>query len=217
MITWLDPNALPRFPQTSSALDEPNGLLAAGGALTVDWLIAAYSRGIFPWFSENEPILWWTPAPRAILLPEMFHLSRSLQKLIRQGQYKITRDRSFESVVRHCAETRADQAGTWIVETMIDAYVDMHQAGLAHSYECWDADDRLVGGLYGISLGQVFFGESMFSRVSNASKLCLNYLIESQEYKLIDCQMATQHLMSLGAIEVERDQFESMLKKFIKR
>lgn len=215
MIPWLDPYGAPQFPATMSALDEPNGLLAAGGALSVDWLTAAYYRGIFPWFGENEPVLWWSPAPRSILLPDNFHCSRSLQKLVRQGKYQITRNRSFEAVIRHCAQTRSGQAGTWIVETMINAYAAMHQAGLAHSFECWNADNRLVGGLYGVSLGKVFFGESMFSLASNASKLCLNHLVKTQQYELIDCQMTTPHLTSLGATEVERDQFEAMLEKFV--
>jgi leucyl/phenylalanyl-tRNA--protein transferase len=215
MIPWLDPKQPPCFPDTSLALDEPNGVLAAGGALGVDWLLAAYRLGIFPWFSDDEPILWWTPAPRTILLPSHFHLSKSLRKLIRKQSYRITQNLAFQSVIHHCAETREDQGGTWIVDPMINAYLTMHEAGHAHSIECWDAEDQLVGGLYGISLGSVFFGESMFSRTSNASKLCLHHLIHSGNYKLIDCQMATAHLMSLGAIEVDRDQFESMLNQFL--
>jgi leucyl/phenylalanyl-tRNA--protein transferase len=215
MIPWLDPKQPPCFPDTSFALDEPNGVLAAGGALSVDWLLAAYRQGIFPWFSDDEPILWWTPAPRTILLPSNFHLSKSLRKLIRKQPYRITQNLAFQSVIHHCAETRKDQAGTWIVDPMINAYITMHQAGHAHSVECWDAEDQLVGGLYGISLGSVFFGESMFSRANNASKLCLHHLIQSGNCQLIDCQMATAHLMSLGAIEVDRDQFESMLNKFV--
>ena len=215
MIPWLDPKQPPSFPDSSLVLNEPNGLLAAGGALSVDWLLAAYRQGIFPWFSDNEPILWWTPAPRTILLPNNFHLSKSLRKLIRQQSYRITQNHAFPSVIRHCAETREDQAGTWIVDPMINAYLAMYRAGYAHSIECWDSDDQLVGGLYGISLGRVFFGESMFSRVSNASKLCLHHLIHSGSYALIDCQMATSHLMSLGAIEIDRAQFETMLDRFV--
>jgi leucyl/phenylalanyl-tRNA--protein transferase len=215
MIPWLDPDQPPYFPDTSSALNEPNGLLAAGGALSVEWLLAAYRQGIFPWFSDNEPILWWTPAPRTILLSENFHVSKSLRKLTRQQPYRITQNLAFSSVIRHCAETREDQTGTWIVDPMINAYIALHQAGHAHSIECWNADDQLVGGLYGISLGRVFFGESMFSRVSNASKLCLHHLTHSGRYELIDCQMATSHLMSLGAIEVDRESFEAMLNRFV--
>lgn len=215
MIPWLDPKQPPYFPDTASALDEPNGLLAAGGRLSVEWLLVAYRQGIFPWFSDNEPTLWWTPAPRTILLPQNFHLSKSLSKLIRQQTYRITKNRAFPSVIRECAKPREDQEGTWIVDPMIEAYLAMHQAGHAHSIECWDANDQLVGGLYGISLGSVFFGESMFSRVSNASKLCLHHLITSGDYDFIDCQMATSHLMSLGAIEIDREQFEAMLVRLI--
>ncbi len=215
MIPWLDPHHPPYFPETSSALNEPNGLLAAGGALNVEWLLEAYSQGIFPWFSDDQPILWWTPAPRTILLPHNFHLSKSLRKLIRQQSYRITQNLAFRSVIQQCAETREDQAGTWIVGPMINAYIAMHQTGHAHSFECWDDDDKLVGGLYGISIGRVFFGESMFSQVNNASKLCLQHLIDSGSYDLIDCQMATSHLMSLGAIEIDREEFETMLERLI--
>lgn len=216
MIPWLNPNKPPHFPDTSLALHEPNGLLAAGGQLGVEWLVAAYQSGIFPWFSENEPILWWTPAPRTILIPANFHASKSLKKLIRQQKFQVSQNRCFERIIRQCAEPRQDQEGTWIVEPMIEAYIAMHAAGLAHSFECWNASNELVGGLYGISIGRIFFGESMFSQQSNASKLCLHYLIESQKYDLIDCQMATDHLKTLGAIEVERSQFEIMLKQFNK-
>ena len=215
MIPWLDPDQSPSFPKTSLALNEPNGLLAAGGTLSVDWLLAAYRQGIFPWFSDDDPILWWTPAPRTILLPCNFHLSKSMRKLIRQQTYRITKNLAFPSVIRHCAKTREDQSGTWIVKPMINAYLAMYKAGYAHSIECWNTDDQLVGGLYGISLGNVFFGESMFSRAKNTSKLCMHHLIHSGNYGLIDCQIKTAHLMSLGAIEVGRNQFESMLNQFL--
>lgn len=216
MIPWLDPNEAPYFPDTASALDQPNGLLAAGGQLNIDWLTAAYSLGIFPWFSENEPIMWWTPAPRTILLPTNFHLSHSLKKLIRQQKFHISQNRCFDRVIHQCAAPRQNQSGSWIVKPMVDAYIAMHAAGLAHSFECWNANNELVGGLYGVAIGNVFFGESMFSQESNASKLCLNHLIQSQKYDLIDCQMATDHLMSLGALEIERYEFETMLKKSIR-
>ena len=214
MIIWLDPNEAPYFPDTDQALAEPNGLLAAGGKLTIDWLLVAYRQGIFPWFSENEPILWWSPAPRTVLLPDRFHTSRSLQRLARQNRYHITRNEEFEKVIRHCALPRKTQAETWIIEEMIQAYLDMHKAGFAHSIECRDSDDQLVGGVYGISLGRIFFGESMFSQAANASKLCLKYLAECGDYEIIDCQMATEHLMSLGAIEIERRDFEAFLDQF---
>ena len=211
MIPWLDPSNPPYFPDTASAVEEPNGLLAAGGNLNVEWLLVAYRQGIFPWFSDNEPILWWSPAPRVVLLPENFHISKSLNKLSRQNRYRITRNQDFSSVIKQCAAPREDRPGTWIVQEMIDAYVAMHKAGFAHSWECWDQEDQLVGGLYGVSLGRVFFGESMFSVTDNTSKLCLKQLVESGAYDLIDCQLATDHLKSLGAIEINRDEFESLL------
>ena len=214
MIPWLEPTTNPHFPDTASALAEPAGLLAAGGRLDVEWLLVAYRQGIFPWFSENEPILWWSPAPRTVLFPKRFYQSKSLQKLARQQRYQITVDRDFEAVIEACAGDRKGQTGTWINSQIIDAYIDMHGAGFAHSIEC-RLGDELVGGLYGIALGQVFFGESMFSHVANASKLCLKYLVDSGDYEMIDCQLPTGHLHSLGAIEIDRDEFESALNRWI--
>ena len=190
MISWLEPKSEPHFPETSSALEEPAGLLAAGGQLSIDWLLLAYRQGIFPWFNHGEPILWWSPAPRTVLYPREFHLSKSLRKLARQGRYQITENCDFSAVVEACAANRPGQQGTWINREMIDAYCVMHQAGFAHSVECRDGDD-LVGGLYGIAIGQVFFGESMFSRVTNASRLCLKHLVDCDRYKLVDCQLPT--------------------------
>ena len=213
MIPWLDPDAIPHFPDTAQALGEPPGLLAAGGRLGVDWLLVAYRQGIFPWFGENEPILWWSPAPRTVLYPESFHTSRSLAKLARQRRYAITEDRDFEAVIEACAGERAGQAGTWINSRMIDAFLEMHEAGFAHSVEC-RADERLVGGLYGIVLGQVFFGESMFSHAPNTSKLCLKHVAECGRFRLIDCQLPTEHLRSLGAIQVDRARFEAALDRW---
>jgi leucyl/phenylalanyl-tRNA--protein transferase len=218
MISWLETSATPHFPDTASALAEPAGLLAAGGKLSVEWLLAAYRQGIFPWFSENQPILWWSPAPRTVLYPRRFYQSRSLQKLARQQRFQLTRNQDFEAVIVACAEDRAGQAGTWINSQMIDAYIDLHQAGFAHSIECRDQGD-LVGGLYGISLGKVFFGESMFSKAANASKLCLKYLVDSGDYdsvdyEMIDCQLPTEHLQSLGAIDISREEFESALNRW---
>ena len=171
MIPWLDPNQAPHFPDTLQALQEPNGLLAAGGRLSVEWLLVAYRQGIFPWFSENEPILWWSPAPRTVLLPERFHCSRSLSRLSRQQRYHITRDQSFAEVIEQCSLPRKEQVETWIIAEMIDAYNDMFEAGFAQSIECRDDENNLVGGVYGVVLGRVFFGESMFSRaIEYASK-----------------------------------------------
>lgn len=214
MIPWLDPTAKPYFPDTSTVLTEPAGLLAAGGKLDVEWLLVAYRQGIFPWFSENEPILWWCPAPRTVLYSKRFYQSKSLQKLGRQQRYQITMDQDFEAVIEACAADREGQSGTWINSQMIDAYIEMHHAGFAHSIECRHQDE-LVGGLYGIALGKVFFGESMFSRAANASKLCLKHLIDSGSYEMIDCQLPTGHLHSLGAIEINRDEFESALNRWI--
>ena len=213
MIPWLDPAKPPHFPDTREAMDEPRGLLAAGGKLSVEWLLVAYRQGIFPWFSHNEPILWWSPAPRVILLPNNFHQSKGLIKLSRQNRYRLTHNQDFKAVIEQCAAPRANQPGTWIVEEMINAYIEMHQAGFAHSWECWNHEKDLVGGLYGVSLGKVFFGESMFSLADNTSKLCLKQLVDSGSYDLIDCQLATDHLKSLGATELDRDEFESLLNR----
>lgn len=213
MIPWLEPTLSPHFPETSAALDEPAGLLAAGGQLGVDWLLLAYRNGIFPWFNEGEPILWWSPAPRMVLYPDDFHSSRSLRKLIRQARYRITEDRQFDAVVAACAADRAGQRGTWINSQMIAAYGRMHRAGHAHSIECRDGE-KLVGGLYGIAIGKVFFGESMFSLRDNASKLCLRHLAGCGRYELIDCQLPTPHLFSLGAVEISRDEFQAALLRW---
>lgn len=214
MIPWLEPTAKPYFPDTVTVLTEPAGLLAAGGKLDVEWLLVAYRQGIFPWFGESEPILWWCPAPRTVLYPKRFYQSKSLQKLARQQRYQITVDQDFEAVIEACAADREGQSGTWINSQMIDAYIEMHHAGFAHSIECRHQDE-LVGGLYGIALGRVFFGESMFSRAANASKLCLKHLVDSGSYEMVDCQLPTGHLHSLGAIEIGRDEFESALNRWI--
>lgn len=214
MIPWLEPTSKPYFPDTSRVLAEPAGLLAAGGKLDVEWLLVAYRQGIFPWFSENEPILWWCPAPRTVLYPGRFYQSKSLQKLARQQRFQITEDQDFEAVIEACAADREGQNGTWINSQMIEAYIEMHHAGFAHSIECRHQDE-LVGGLYGIGLGKIFFGESMFSLAANASKLCLKNLVDSGSYEMIDCQLPTEHLHSLGAIEIDRDEFESALNRWI--
>jgi len=214
MINWLEPTAVPHFPDTESVLEEPPGLLAAGGKLSVEWLVLAYRQGIFPWFNEGEPILWWAPAPRMVLYPQNFHASKSLHKLHRQQRYQMSEDRDFRAVIEACAEDRSGQRGTWINSQMVDAYITMHEAGFAHSIECRDGNE-LVGGLYGIALGKVFFGESMFSRVANASKLCLKQLVDCGRYELIDCQLPTEHLHSLGASEISRETFEAALNRWI--
>lgn len=201
------------FPAIDYALDEPNGLLAFGGDLSVDRLYHAYQQGIFPWYSEGEPILWWSPDPRGILRLDDFHVSRSLRKLIRQRKYSVTLNQAFDQVISECAQIPRQDNGTWITPTMVRAYKKLHREGLCHSVEVWQAD-RLVGGLYGVAVGRVFCGESMFSRVPNASKLAFFYLIElmrSTDAHFIDCQMQNPHLASFGCSEVKRELFLTML------
>lgn len=202
----------------SPELARKDGLLAFGGDLSEERLITAYSMGIFPWYSEGSPILWWSPDPRFILLPDELKVSRSLRKVINKGVFKVTMNTSFENVIRNCAEApREGQSGTWITEDMIEAYIRLHRSGYAHSVESW-YEGELVGGLYGIILGKVFFGESMFSKMSNASKVAFVTIVErlkEQGFRLIDCQVRTEHLVSLGAREVPRRAFLEMLSKAI--
>lgn len=212
MIPWLDKR--PDFPPVEQALFEPNGLLAAGGELSPPWLLAAYSQGIFPWYSEGEPILWWSPDPRLVLTPSRIRITRSLRKVLRGERYQIRFDTAFAEVVRACAEPRTCQSGTWITPQMQAAYIRMHELGHAHSVEAWQGDE-LIGGLYGMALGRAFFGESMFSRASDASKCCLAWLaqfLDARDFAVIDCQMTTPHLLSMGAEEIPRAVFVSALK-----
>ncbi len=197
------------FPPTAQALTQPNGLLAAGGDLSPDRLLDAYRQGIFPWFGNDDPILWWSPDPRMILVPEEFKISHSLRKTLRRGSYQVRTDTAFEQVMRACAAPREGQDGTWIQEEMIQAYCALHRLGYAHSVETW-MEGELVGGLYGISIGKMFYGESMFSRRSDASKIALAHLckqLQRWDFGMIDCQMNTSHLASLGAREIPRDIF----------
>jgi leucyl/phenylalanyl-tRNA---protein transferase len=212
MLTWLQRNSLD-FPPLSKALREPNGLLAAGGDLRPERLIQAYRHGCFPWFQDGQPILWWSPDPRTVLLPNNLHVSRSLAKVMRQGRYRVTFDQAFAEVIRACAAPRSYAAETWITSPMQDAYLELHQRGIAHSVEVW-RDDLLVGGLYGLAMGQLFFGESMFSRADNASKVGFVTLVEHLKdwgFVLIDCQMPTEHLLSLGAQTISRTEFAGYL------
>jgi len=213
MIPWLDPNSAPSFPDPHSALTEPDGLLAAGGKLDIDWLLMAYRQGIFPWFSKDEPILWWSPAPRTVFFPELVHKSKSLAKKMRRLDYEVRSNGDFMATINACSEPRSDQNGTWITDLMKQAYYKMHLAGHAHSWEFY-LDGELMGGLYGVAIGRVFFGESMFSRYSNASKIALMHLIDSGLYDMVDCQLPTDHLKSLGAQELSRDQFEQCLRQY---
>lgn len=215
MIPWLD--AKTPFPPVAMALTEPNGLLAAGVDLSPDRLLEAYSQGIFPWFGPGEPVLWWTPDPRMVLVPEEFKRSRSLAKRLKRGDYEIRVDTAFEAVIRACAEPRPKQQGTWIVEPIVRAYVGLHERGHAHSFETWQ-DGRLVGGLYGVAIGRMFYGESMFTRITDGSKLAFAHLVAQLrrwQFGLIDCQMETSHLASLGARPIPRDEFMARLDKLI--
>jgi len=212
---WIPFNAPPDdFPPLERALRQPNGLLAIGGDLSPERLLAAYRLGIFPWCEQAQPILWWSPDPRLVMLPKQLKVSRSLGKAMRNKGFQITLDRAFAAVIQHCASaSRPGQDGTWITLGMQRAYLNLHHLGYAHSVECW-LEGALVGGLYGISIGKVFFGESMFSLVSDASKVAYVRLVEKLNewgYELIDCQVYTEHLVSLGAIEVSRQDFRGML------
>ena len=204
----------------SPELARKDGLLAFGGDLSEERLITAYSMGIFPWYNEDSPILWWSPDPRLILIPEELKVSRSLRKVINKGIFKVTMDTAFEQVIRNCAGApREGQGGTWIMEDMIEAYIRLHKSGYAHSVESW-CEGELVGGLYGIILGKVFFGESMFSKESNASKVAFVTIVErlkEQGFSLIDCQVRTEHLISLGAREISRQSFLEMLRDALGR
>ncbi len=213
-LLWIRTNKYKNgFPPVEEALTDPDGLLAAGGDLSSSRLIEAYRNGIFPWYDIEQPILWWSPNPRTVLYPDQIHLSRSLKKTIKRQQFNITYDRAFEQVIHACAASRADGNGTWITSEMQAAYIKLHHNQSAHSVECW-LDDELVGGIYGVTIGQVFFGESMFSCVSNASKICLiklGELLQNWNYRLIDCQVDSEHLQSMGAVQISRQQFTQLL------
>lgn len=220
MLTVLNPLLRDQpFPDVSEALDEPNGLLAVGGCLSPARLENAYRHGIFPWFSDGEPILWWSPDPRMILLPDELKISRSLRKSLRNGGFSYSFDTAFEDVVAACAAPRPGTNGTWITSEIREAYRDFHRLGYAHSFECW-LDGKLAGGLYGVGIGQVFYGESMFHRASNASKAALVFAVENLQgwgYRLIDCQLHTVHLESLGARQIPRKEFLRLLRRYCDR
>ena len=212
---WISASDPPdAFPGIETALREPDGLLAAGGDLSSQRLLAAYRQGIFPWFDTGQPILWWSPDPRCVLIPGNFYVSRRLKRDLRQAQAEIRFNQSFDEVIRRCAEPRISQQGTWITTDMISAYGQLYEDGWAHSVETWQ-DGALVGGLYGLAIGNIFFGESMFSRKDNASKYALYALsshLHEQGFELIDCQVASQHLLTLGATMMPRHEFSSILK-----
>lgn len=206
------------FPPTCEALDYPNGLLAVGGDLSAGRLLSAYRLGIFPWYEEPQPVLWWTPDPRSVLFPDQLHISRSLRKTLRRDRFRLSLDRQFEQVMRQCAKLRGDGLGTWIGDDMLAAYCDLHHIGYAHSIEVLDLEDNLVGGLYGIAMGRVFFGESMFSEVPDASKVglvALVHILRRGGFELIDCQVESEHLNSMGATNISRLDFEQRLAQTI--
>ena len=219
MIPLLDPAK--GFPDTAHALTEPNGLLCAGGDLEPDTLIAAYGRGIFPWFADDQPILWWSPDPRMVLFPGEFKVSKSLARTVKSHKFETRFDTAFEEVVAGCAAPRHAAGGTWIVPEMREAYLRLHRLGIAHSVESWrpgEHGDELIGGLYGIALGRMFFGESMFTRETDASKVALVALVEKLQrdgFELIDCQQQTRHLASFGARPIPRRDFVGRLKVLI--
>lgn len=197
------------FPDT--ALAEPDGLLAIGGDLSIDRLILAYQSGIFPWFSEGDPILWYAPHERCVIFPQKIKVSKSMKKVLNSSVFKVTTNLAFDKVIMNCANIeRRDQDGTWITNDMQQAYINLHQKGLAHSVEVWQ-NEKLVGGLYGVTVGKVFCGESMFSLVSNASKIALIYLCQTNQYDLIDCQLPNDHLMSLGAEMISKQEYLDIL------
>ncbi|MGY1488327.1 leucyl/phenylalanyl-tRNA--protein transferase [Methylobacillus pratensis] len=206
------------FPPLEAALQEPNGLIAIGGELTAERLLSAYYQGIFPWFSEGEPVLWWSPDPRMVLLPGELKISRSLAKRLKRQDYEIRYNTAFKEVIAACAATpREGQNGTWITEGIMEAYTTLHQLGHAHSAETW-MDGKLVGGLYGVSLGRMFYGESMFHHATDASKLAFVHMVQRLQALgcgMIDCQMKTQHLASLGAREIPRAEFSQRLHELV--
>ena len=217
MIPWLgerDP-----FPPVERALIDPNGLLAAGGDLSPARLVEAYTNGIFPWFSSGDPLLWWSPDPRMVLWLDELHVSRSLRKVVRGGRYSVTFDQAFREVMLGCAEPRDGQDGTWITPAMVSAYTSLASLGYAHSVEAW-VNGTLAGGLYGVAIGRMFYGESMFARQSDASKVAFVHLVRQLRrwgFRLIDCQMSTEHLASLGAREIPREVFLQQVHELVRQ
>lgn len=213
-VPWLSPNDPPNcFPPVSAALDEPDGLLAAGGSLSAERLLYAYRNGIFPWYDEGQPLLWWSPDPRCVFMPDDYHVSRRLRRELRLSTAELRVNTTFSDVMRECAGPRRSQQGTWITAAMRRAYRDLHDRGWAHSIEVWQSG-KLVGGLYGLAIGKAFFGESMFSLMPNASKIALLYVanrLNAGELEILDCQVVSRHLTSLGATIIPRREFVQRL------
>jgi len=213
-IPWLSEELV--FPDPGTALNEPNGLLAAGGDLSTERLLLAYRHGIFPWYGDGEPILWWSPDPRAVIIPGQLHISRSLQKTINKKHFNVTFDEAFADVVEACSLPRLTQPTTWITREMKQAYIDLYKKGYAHSVECW-YQNELVGGIYGVALGKCFFGESMFSTMTDASKVAmveLDKILREKDFRILHCQDRSAHTESMGAIEVPRREFLSLLNDY---
>jgi len=214
MIPILDSDPESGFPPAEQALEYPAGLLAAGGDLSPTRLVNAYRHGIFPWYSDDQPILWWSPAPRCVVFPSTVHISRRLRRRFNQGRYTLTADHAFPRVISACANPRDENDGTWITAEMEMAYTRLHELGIAHSVEVW-SDDELIGGIYGLALGRVFFGESMFSQQADASKIALVALSKQLDlwgFTLLDCQISNPHLLSMGAVEISRAEFNQHLQ-----
>ena len=217
MIPWLGPRD--PFPPVEVALSDPNGLLAAGADLSVPRLLDAYRQGIFPWYSEGDPLLWWSPDPRMVLFLDELRVTRSLRRVLRSKRFSVTLDRAFLDVMAGCAAPRDGQDGTWITPEIVDAYSELAALGYAHSVEAW-VNGELAGGLYGVAIGRMFFGESMFARQSDASKVALTHLVwqlRRWNFELIDCQMTTAHLASLGAREVPRRAFNARISRLVRQ
>ena len=217
MSPWLEPGD--PFPPVETALREPNGLLAAGGDLSPERLVDAYARGIFPWFNDEEPPLWWSPDPRMVMFTSERHLTRSLRRVMRSGRFRVTMDTAFADVMAGCASPRLDQDGTWITPQIVHAYSVLAQRGYAHSVETWEGD-QLVGGLYGVAVGRMFFGESMFARRSDASKVAFVTMLAQLEawgMPLVDCQVPTSHLASMGAREIPRSDFMAHVRLLVRQ
>ncbi len=216
-LPWLETSSH-WFPDPETALDDPDGLLAVGGDLHPDRIRRAYANGIFPWFSDEQPILWWSPNPRCVLFPPRVHIARSLKRTLNSGRFRISVDQAFEEVIHYCGAVREE--GTWITEDMADAYIRLHYQGQAHSFEAWDEDGNLAGGLYGVAIGRCFFGESMFSRQRDASKVVFVHVarqLEQWGYRLMDCQVENPHLMRLGAELIPRSRFLSIIRENVVR
>ena len=216
-IPWLEDNNF-KFPDVSTALTEPDGLLAASELLSPELVVSAYKQGIFPWYSEGQPVLWWSPNPRCILYPEKFHISRSFRRTLNNNPFEIKTNTSFRELMLACAKTRRNanntESGTWITGAMLNVYCQLHEAGIAHSVECWHRG-KLAGGMYGLVLGDIFFGESMFSRMKDASKVAMHYVCTTIKPHLIDAQVTSNHLKTMGAEEIDRCDFIRSVKSHL--